>query len=435
MFSQQRSLRTNFLIKLAAATVVLELLFSAVFYSYISYSVDNELKASMIKQAKYLFATYDDVAEALTSKKELLRKVLKLQARIATLPHENFRSFHFKSYRKDGHDYLEAYFPYEFPLQRYLILTADVTKQKQVEKKVIRGILLMNLFGMVAILLYAFFLSGMLIAPLRVFSNKLAKMNEYALAPLDLKEIPEEFAPLGESVNHLIRRIESFLRYKKELFVGTAHELKTPLAVMKTKSQVTLMKRKRSEEDLVQALEQNIRSIDDMNAIVGSILEFGRAEGAQFEQPERIDVVVYIETICEAFTLLASQENKNLICRLNPEHLYVTLPPLLLKQIIQNLLQNALKFTPEGKKIKLLTYVKNSSFVIKIRDEGKGIDENMDLFAPFRRTQDSSGAGLGLFLVKSAADALQAKITIRNRRDGKGTAATLILPLKEVSFQ
>jgi len=389
----------------------------------------------MVKQAKYLFATYSDVAEALTSKKELLRKVLKLQARIATLPRENFRSFHFKSYRKDGHDYLEAYFPYEFALQRYLILTADVTKQKQVEKKVVRGILLMNLFGMGAILLYAFFLSKMLIAPLRVFSNKLIKINEHALSPLDLKGIPDEFAPLGESVNHLIRRIESFLRYKKELFVGTAHELKTPLAVMKTKSQVTLMKRKKSEDDLISALEQNIRSIDDMNAIIGSILEFGRAEGAQFEKPERIDGVIFLKSLCEEFSLLAQQEGKILLCHLTPERLFITLPPLLLKQIIQNLLQNALKFTPKGKKIKLFSFVKEDSFVIKVRDEGKGIDETMDLFAPFRRTQDSSGAGLGLFLVKSAADALGAKIEIKNRRDGKGAVATLILPLKGVSFK
>ncbi len=172
-----------------------------------------------------------------------------------------------------------------------------------------------------------------------------------------------------------------------------------------------------------------------MNAIIGSILEFGRAEGAQFEQPERIDVIAFLHNMCEAFALLASQEEKHLSCKLTPEHLYVMLPPLLLTQIIQNLLQNAIKFTPKGKKIKLFSYVKDSTWVIKVRDEGKGIDESMDLFAPFRRTQDSSGAGLGLFLVKSAADALQAKIEIKNRQDGKGAVATLILPLKEVSFK
>ena len=429
MFPQQRSLRVNFLIKLVAATVILELMFSAVFYSYISYSVDNELKASLVKQAKYLFATYDDVARALADKKNLLQDILKLKARIATLPEEDFRSVHFRTYQKEGRYYLEAYFPYEFALQRYLVLTADVTKQKHVENKVIRGIILMSSFGTVAVILYAYFLSGMLIAPIRVFSRKLARINERALALLDLEGIPQEFEPLGRSVNHLIGRIESFLRYKKELFVGTAHELKTPLAVMKTKSQVSLMKRKRREEDLVEALEQNIRSIDDMNKIISSILEFGRAEGAQFEQAEQIDVVALLKTMCREFALLAQHDGRHLDCKLSPEHLEMTLPPLLLKQILQNLLQNAIKFTPKGKKITLHSYQKEHHFFIKVRDEGRGIDESMDLFAPFKRTPDSSGAGLGLFLVKSAADALQAEISIRNRRDRKGAVAILILPI------
>jgi len=404
-------------------------MFSAVFYSYISYSVDNELKASLVKQAKYLFATYDDVARALADKKNLLQDILKLKARIATLPEEDFRSVHFKTYKKEGRYYLEAYFPYEFALQRYLVLTADITKQRHVENKVIRGIILMSSFGTIAVILYAYFLSGMLIAPIRVFSRKLAQINERALAPLELDGIPQEFEPLGRSVNHLIGRIESFLRYKKELFVGTAHELKTPLAVMKTKSQVTLMKRKKREEDLIEALEQNIQSIDDMNKIIGSILEFGRAEGAQFDKPETIDIIAFLVTMCQEFSLLAEQENKELDCRLSPQKYLMTLPPLLLRQIVQNLLQNAIKFTPEGKKIKLYSYEKGEKLYIKIRDEGRGIDETMDLFAPFKRTPDSAGAGLGLFLVKSAADALQADISIKNRQDGRGAVATLVLSI------
>ena len=409
--------------------VVLELFFSAIFYSYIRYSVDTELKESIVKQARYLFATYDDIAKTLDEKKAILRKTMKVQARIVALPNENFRAIHFKSYRKNKRYYLEAYFPYEFALQRYLVLTADITKQKRVQNKVTRGIIAMNIFGMFGIAIYAYFLSGMLIAPIRVFSRKIATLNEQRLSPLSLKGIPEEFLPLGESVNHLMRRIQSFLNYKKELFVGTAHELKTPLAVIKTKSQVTLMKRKKTQEDLVEALQQNIRSVDDMNKIVGSILEFGRAEGAQFEEPETFDALVFLRNICEEFTLLGAQENKTVKCRLSPEKQSITLPPLLLRQIVQNLLQNALKFTPQGKKITLASYKKEEKFFITIRDEGMGIDEKIDIFAPFKRSQDSSGAGLGLFLVKSAADALRAQVTIKNRRDNHGAVATLILPL------
>jgi two-component system OmpR family sensor kinase len=435
LLPQQRSLRTNFLIKLIAAMAVLELFFSAVFYSYIRYSVDHELEEAIVKQGRYLFATYDDVAKVLADKKEILQRTMKVHARIVALPNENFRSIHFRKFKQDHRYYLEAFFPYEFALQRYLVLTADITKQKRVQNQVTRGIILMNIFGMVGILLYAFFLSNMLIAPIRVFSQKLTKMNERALSPLILKGMPEEFVPLGESINHLIGRIQSFLNYKKELFVGTAHELKTPLAVIKTKSQVTLLKKKKTTEDLLEALKQNIRSVDDMNKIIGSILEFGRAEGAQFEEPETIDLIAFLRTMCDEFSLLASRDQKILRCKFTPDTLKIMLPPLLLRQIVQNLLQNAIKFTPEGKTIKFLSYRDKNNYVIKVRDEGRGVDDEEDLFAPFKRSPDSTGAGLGLFLVKSASDALRAEISIKNRRDGKGAVATLILPLGRQSFK
>jgi len=383
----------------------------------------------MVKQARYLFSTYDDVAEVLSTRKDLLQETLHLQVRIDSLPQSDYRSIYFKTFKRDKHYYLEAYFPYEFAMQRYLVLTADITQQKQVEKQVIQAIVFITLLEMVAVIIYAFFLSGMLVAPVRVISRKLAQINERELSPLALEEMPEEFVPLGKAINQLIARIESFLRYKKELFVGTAHELKTPLAVIKTKNQVTLMKRKRSEEDMVEALRQTVRSVDDMNRIIGAILEFGRAEGAQFTAPETIDVAEYLQTICSEFTLLARQENKELRCRILLKDLTLNIPVLLLRQILQNLLQNALRFTPKGGRVTLYAYRKEDRLHIRIRDEGPGIDESEDLFAPFKRMEGSPGAGLGLFLVRSAADALGAEVTLRNRADGRGAVATLILPL------
>ncbi len=408
---------------------MLELLFSTIFYAYINYSVDKGLQESMIKQANYLLSNYDNLDKVLREKKDILRKTLNTKARILALPEENFRSVHFKQYKKKNRYYLEGYFPYEFALQRYLILTADITKQKITENKVTRGIIMITVFGLAGILMYAFFLSNMLVSPIRIFSRKIAKMNENALTQIDLRNVPEEFLPLGQSVNSLIGRIQSFINYKKELFVGTAHELKTPLAVMKTKSQVALIRRNKTQEDLIDALKQNISSIDEMDKIISSILEFGRAEGAQFDKPETIDVIAFLRKMCEEFTVLAKKENKQLKCKLSPSQKTLRLQVLLLRQIIQNLLQNALKFTSESKTVAMFSYIKDGKLYIKIRDEGKGIEEGMDIFAPFKRTQDSSGAGLGLFLAKSAADALQADIGIKNRIDKKGAVATLILPL------
>ncbi len=426
-----KSLRRNFLIKLTASMAVLLGFFSLILYAYINYSVETELRASLVKQAHYLLAKYDDLESALKKQKDLLRRTLKINAQIISAPSARYRPLHFQVLEKKKHTYLQAYFPYNFREQSYLVLTADITQQKRMQHKVFRAIVLLTAVAMVLILFYAFLLSGMLLSPIRYFSRRLEKMNENILEPLNIREIPPEFHPLARSVNALIARIKNFLLYKKELFVGTAHELKTPLAVMKTRSQVALIKKQKSSEDLERVIRENIDTIDNMNRIIGSILEFGRAEGAQFEKPVSLDLVAFVRSKAEEFALLAQSQGKKLHTRLTPKSLPHTVQPLLLTQILQNLLQNAIRFTPKGGKVQLFSYTKDGEFVVKIRDEGPGIDESVDLFAPFKRSKDSPGAGLGLFLVKSAADALGATVTLKNRRDGRGAVATFSLPLEE----
>jgi len=114
-----------------------------------------------------------------------------------------------------------------------------------------------------------------------------------------------------------------------------------------------------------------------------------------------------------------------------PNGFMATLQVSLLNQIIQNFLQNAIKFTPKDKSIKLRSSQDDVGLLIEVIDEGCGIDESVDLFAPFKRQGNKSGVGLGLFLAKSAADALGAKISIKNREDGiDGTVASLQLNSK-----
>jgi two-component system OmpR family sensor kinase len=130
-------------------------------------------------------------------------------------------------------------------------------------------------------------------------------MNENFLEHIKIETLPVEFISLGESINKLIDRIQNFVRYQKELFIGAAHELKTPLAVMKTKNEVTLIK-DRDIKQYKDALEINNRSIDDMNSMIGSILEIGRQEGAQFEKPVEIDIIKYLKDKLKDYSLIAN---------------------------------------------------------------------------------------------------------------------------------
>ena len=102
--------------------------------------------------------------------------------------------------------------------------------------------------------------------------------------------------------------------------------------------------------------------------------------------------------------------------------------PTLLNQIIQNFVQNAIKFTQEKGKIIIKATMNDKQIKIEVIDEGIGCDEKIDLFAPFQRKGKECGTGLGLFLAKNASDTLGATISIKNRNDGKkGTIATLYL--------
>ena len=122
-------------------------------------------------------------------------------------------------------------------------------------------------------------------------------------------------------------------------------------------------------------------------------------------------------------------ENKILELHFEAKSFEATIQLTLFNQIIQNFLQNALKFTEENKKVILSAkkFKSSGKLLIEIIDEGIGIDEDIDIFAPFERSGNKSGVGLGLFLVKSAADAMGAKVYIKNRKDSQGTVASLEL--------
>ncbi len=168
-----------------------------------------------------------------------------------------------------------------------------------------------------------------------------------------------------------------------------------------------------------------------MNVIVSNILNMGRQEGAQLEKPIQVDVIQVLKQKANDFKLLAENESKVLHMSFEPSGFMATLQVSLLNQIVQNFLQNALKFTPKEKSVTLRSLQDDVGLLIEVIDEGCGIDESVDLFAPFKRQGNKSGVGLGLFLAKSAADALGACISLKNRTDGvEGTVASLQLNSK-----
>jgi len=425
LFSK-RSIRRRFLLQLIVASAALVLLFSSFLYLFIKQSIYDDKQAELINTAQNI-CTSKSLIAAQQNNPDLL---LGLNVELITLQKEKNLLQFYETQQQDKSTSLTLIYPFDFEHSSYLKVSRDITSTKLLLQKILRSIFLINAFGFVVIILYAIAFSKMLIAPVSALTRRLANMNEHLLRPIQVEHLPEEFEPLGETLNRLMGRIQNFVKYQKELFIGAAHELKTPLAVIKLKNQVTLIK-KRSAEEYIEAIRITNQSVDEMNKIVANILNIGRQEGAQLEMPSEANIIQVLKKWEGDFALLAHSENKTLQTHFEPESFDAVLQVTLLNQILQNFLQNALKFTPEGKTIVFQSYLDQTDIVIEVIDEGCGIDESVDLFAPFKRQGNKSGVGLGLFLAKSASEAIGAHISITNRLDGHdGTIARLILPSK-----
>ena len=328
-----------------------------------------------------------------------------------------------------GRSYLQLHYPYD--KDKILSIKADVSVYANIVNQILIDIILVNLTMIFLVVFYAMFLSRMLLMPIKLISQRLASVDEKFLKPIDGAEIPSEFNMLSNSINRLLERIETFILYQKELFIGIAHELKTPLAVMKTKNEVTLIKPRESEK-YIEALKNNNDSIDSMNKMISSILEIGRQEGAQFEAPEQTDMIAYLRELCVGFKILARTAGKDLMMDLKPEQLEISVQKSLFMHVIQNFIQNAIQFSPDGEKVLIESEISDGDFIVRVANKGEPLNEEIDYFAPFKRYGGKPGAGLGLFLAKNAAQAMGAQVDLKNDEARSLIVAIFKLPLKNL---
>ena len=162
-------------------------------------------------------------------------------------------------------------YPIDLENEKFL----QIIKNISLERELLYSVIFKNLFvlaipGFILMLLYSLVVSKSLLKPIIQINKKLSNMDENSLTQIDKKDLPIEFHSLADSINSLTNRIETYVKFKKELFIGAAHELKTPLAVMKLKNEVTL-KKKREIEQYEETLKLNIKQIDDMNIMISSI--------------------------------------------------------------------------------------------------------------------------------------------------------------------
>jgi two-component system OmpR family sensor kinase len=392
------------------------------FYGFTKATVYEEITENLVEKAKIIHRAS---INSLTTHDNL--KLIIEDGLTVDLVKSQVKDITFREFYEDNSHYIELLYPFDISQQTFIKVTKNIDGTDEMLRKIFSNVFILGIGGLIMVIIYALAVSKNLLFPILNITNKLSNMNENSLTKIELEKLPIEFHPLATSINNLTKKIEMYVKYQKELFIGAAHELKTPLAVMKLKSEVVLMK-ERDAAKYQDTLRLFISEINGMDKMVGSILDIGRQEGAQFEQPVEMDVVQFIKQKADNYKLLSKEKNIQIIVQCDIEQFITFIQPTLLNQILQNFVQNAIKFTPDENNIFIHIALSDDLVSISVIDEGTGIDEHIDLFAPFQRVGEQQGAGLGLFLAKSAADAIGAEISIANRKDGvQGTVATLML--------
>lgn len=424
----KRSIRGDYVRQITISFVALLVIFSVALYSYLYFTAYGNIKQELQKYSQHILTnniTYTTNQSFYIQNTNILSKDT---IKIVILDEKITQEYYKKQTIKDD-VYFSLFVPYKG--NKTLNITKNITKEMWFLENLFEGIILVNFFALILIQLFALAFSNILYKPIHNLSQTLEKVKEYDLETLNNNALPLEFQPLVYSINNLLQRIKNYLSSQKQLFIGIAHELKTPLAVMKTKCEVTLIK-ERQKEVYTDALKENISSINEMNAIIKMLLDLGRQESAQFEKSSMVDINKILKKIADNFMILSKKENKSFFVEIGEEEVLLTIKPTLLTQIVQNFLQNAFKFTPKGKSILLKSSVEDGKLNIVVMDEGCGIDSELnDIYAPFRRAGNKSGAGLGLFLAKNAANALGGNISLQNRSDKQGTIAKFQLKISD----
>jgi PAS domain S-box-containing protein len=257
-------------------------------------------------------------------------------------------------------------------------------------------------------------------------------ITEQELGEEKLEEAYEKERRLRQELQIEVQRRVEFTR-------ALVHELKTPLTPIMSSSD--LLVSGLTEEPWLSVAQNIQRGAINLNKRIGELLDLARGEIGMLKlNPKRVDFLKLLQHVGSEMSVLASS---------NGQKLKVELPDSLplpwadedrLRQITQNLLVNATKFTPEGGTITLRAKEQNGSLIVEIQDTGYGIsdEEQRRLFRPYHRQvgerEHLSGLGLGLALCKNLVQLHGGRIWVKSE-EGKGATFSFSIPINSRAYQ
>ncbi len=279
------------------------------------------------------------------------------------------------------------------------------------------------------------------LSPLQSLAQQasLVSTHSWKLQPPKEAEEIDELRPLTEAMIQMLSRLEYSFKLQREFVGNAAHELKTPVAVLKSTLQ-SLLQRPRSSDEYRAGLQASLQDLDRLEQLLQRMLRLARAEQwAQNPQRQELDLVDVNSTCEEAVDRIRSlAESRNTTIQI------ATNGPVLfranaedLQLVWTNLLENAVRYSPKGSAIEVVVGQTEDKARVTVRDRGAGISaaDLPRIFDRFYRGDPSrnratGGFGLGLAIVKALVEAYGGTIAAEST-PGEGTSMTVELPLRK----
>lgn len=323
----------------------------------------------------------------------------------------------------------------EFPKPVLVVIGETInTRQEVVHHLFSREVARKALLVVVA-LAVALFATMIAVQPIDNLGQAIRERPDDDLTPIDAVGVPHEVKPLVDAINLHMERIGAMLEARRRFITDAAHQLRTPLAVLNTQAEYAL--RQHSESDMRPAIEALHHSLGSAIRLTNQLLSLSRAEPINGLMAARqpVDIVAVARDMVVELLPLAERKGIDLGFEGGAAPLVVAGHPVLLRELVANLVDNALRYTPEGGIVTVavdLAPEAASMARIRVIDNGPGIPAQFreQVFLRFFRLDggDYTGSGLGLSIVREIVHGHDGEISLADVPGG-GLLVEVRLPL------
>jgi two-component system sensor histidine kinase TctE len=331
-------------------------------------------------------------------------------------------------------------------MEPVLIQVAEtLDKRTRLANEIIKGVIFPQFMILpVAVLLVWFGLSRGL-APLKSLQRRIRDRDPDDVSPIDPRRAPEEIAPLVDAFNDLLERQNAIVAAQKRFIADAAHQMKTPLAGLRTQTELAM--RERDPAELRRSLAQIAASTDRAAHLVSQLLALARTENLRESAtlgPLELDAFareVVSDWVPAAIELGIDLGYESQRAQWDGDgheaSARIAGHPLLLRELMNNLIDNALRYTPRGGSVTVRVVADGRRVLLEVEDSGPGIpDGERDLvFERFYRVLGTGvdGSGLGLPIVREIAAQHGATVEVDDARPGEtppGAQFTVSFPVR-----